>query len=161
MVPNSTVITVAGTFKSRLLKIAKCCKKKNSHISVIKLKLQIRYFWLLLVHNRGSNWTPSKNCFPNGILPQNLHHIWRHLKQPLIREKIQNITVSKWWAKILISIGEKWSHDQNFETTSPPPKKKINEIGLEVGEHEQIYITETKFRKKTKRSAKMICHITQ
>ena len=40
LVPNSTVMTVAAIFKSRLLKMA--ATRKKSHIFVIKLKLQVK-----------------------------------------------------------------------------------------------------------------------
>ena len=39
-VPNSTVMTVAAIFKSRLLKMA--AARKNHVIFIIKLKLQVR-----------------------------------------------------------------------------------------------------------------------
>ena len=60
MVPNPTVMTVAAIFKSRLLKNGRC--KKNSHIFVSKLKLQVTLsiqslhrYTLLMVKKKNLN----------------------------------------------------------------------------------------------------------
>ena len=96
---------------------------------------------------KGVPWNPPENHFPTRILQWNLHHIYMdYNKLNFCKKKFNSCTVSKWrpnnrFSFCVISILTKI-----WKTTFP--KVFFNEMWLKVGEHEKIYISEIKFRKK-------------